>query len=281
MRSQEVDGKIFVAYHKPFSMLDEDFIVPIFAGKACTKENKDGAISNDLGASMIGDDTGDNISERNNEFNECSVLYWVWKNVDYKNYSYIGLFQYRRQMILNDYFKKAKNDFEKNVYKCVHFPTAKKLCDKIGLKDLKIKELLKEYDCIVPYSTELDKMNVSSAYEDWVRKIPGVHLDDLVRLEELLGEKYPEMKEAFSSYLNSPNKRMYHIFIVKPKVMDDYCTWLFDILFEMDKNVNTEMYSVNGKRTLGYLAEILYGFYFTYMQNKLRIKECGVSFIEK
>ena len=285
MKKQETKGKIFVAYHKPASILEEDFIIPIHAGRGCTEEHKDSTAVREEDLAFLrkldGDDTGDNISDRNNEFNECSLLYWVWKNVDLDHLSYVGLFQYRRQLILNDVFDKSKNDFEKRVYKCVHFKKIdKNFSSQIGLTEEKIVDTLRHYDCIVPYQTDLAAMNISSPYEDWVRKIPGVHLNDLVALEELVSKMHPEMAEDFNAYLNSPKKRMYQIFIAKPTVMKDYCKWLFNILFEIDKKINSDMYSVNGKRTIGYLAEILYGFYFTYMGDKIKIKECGVSFIE-
>ena len=41
MTKKNSKGKIFVAYHKPFSMLNEDFIVPIHAGRDCVVKNKD------------------------------------------------------------------------------------------------------------------------------------------------------------------------------------------------------------------------------------------------
>ena len=285
MAEHNTKGKIFVAYHKPFMMLDRDFIVPVHAGRACQKENKDSGSVNKNGSSLenlIGDDTGDNISARNNEFNECSVLYWAWKNVDFSKLAYVGFFQYRRQFILNDYFDHAKDDFEKRVYKCVHFKKINNgFYDKIDLNEDKILSILQEYDCIIPYTTDLAAMGISSPYEDWVRKIPGVHVGDLVKLEEIVKKMHPEIADEFEEYLNSPKKLMYQIFIARPVIAKQYCKWLFNILFEVDKHIDSSLYSVNGKRTIGYLAEILYGFYFTHMKKELKIKECGITFIDE
>ncbi len=285
MAEHNTKGKIFVAYHKPFMMLDRDFIVPVHAGRACQKENKDSGSVNKNGSSLenlIGDDTGDNISARNNEFNECSVLYWAWKNVDFSKLAYVGFFQYRRQFILNDYFDHAKDDFEKRVYKCVHFKKINNgFYDKIDLNEDKILSILQEYDCIIPYTTDLAAMGISSPYEDWVRKIPGVHVGDLVKLEEIVKKMHPEIADEFEEYLNSPKKLMYQIFIARPDIAKQYCKWLFNILFEVDKHIDSSLYSVNGKRTIGYLAEILYGFYFTHMKKELKIKECGITFIDE
>ena len=145
----------------------------------------------------------------------------------------------------------------------------------------KILDNLQYYDCIVPYASNLEAIQIASPYEDWVRAIPGVHIDDLILLEEYMKSAHPEQAMDFNSYLNSPRKLMYHIFITKPEIFKKYCAWLFDILFKVGPLIDTSLYSTNGKRTLGYLAEILYGFYFTQLQKEYRVKECGVVFIDK
>ena len=45
-------------------------------------------------ADMIGDDTGDNISEKNPYYSELTAQYWAWKNLH--NVEYIGFCHYRR-----------------------------------------------------------------------------------------------------------------------------------------------------------------------------------------
>ena len=287
MTESGAKGKIFVAYHKPHSAVKQNFLMPIHAGRACTHINKDSHAQSTLHIppmlkGMMGDDTGENISERNHEYNECTVLYWIWKNVDLDKLEYIGLFQYRRYLILNNFFEHAKDNREKRAYKCVHVRRAtSQLCHSIGLSEKNILDNLQCYDCIVPYASNLEATQIASPYEDWVRAIPGVHIDDLILLEEYMKSAHPEQAMDFNSYLNSPRKLMYHIFITKPETFKKYCAWLFDILFKVEPLIDTSLYSTNGKRTLGYLAEILYGFYFTQLQKEYRVKECGVAFIDK
>ena len=48
----------------------------------------------------MGDDVGINISNKNNTYSECTVHYWVWKNV--KDKEYVGISHYRRQQRLGD-----------------------------------------------------------------------------------------------------------------------------------------------------------------------------------
>lgn len=109
--------KILVCYHKKDELFKNDILVPIHCGRALACEaSKDGKISEEdykwLINNMIGDDTGDNISDLNREFNEMTALYWAWKNYDkLGNPDYIGLNHYRR--IFNIDFNKLDKLLEK------------------------------------------------------------------------------------------------------------------------------------------------------------------------
>ena len=59
--------------------------VPIHGGKKLHPEIELG---------FIGDDTGDNISDKNPMYSEWSVIYWIWKNCH--DVEYVGLNHYRR-----------------------------------------------------------------------------------------------------------------------------------------------------------------------------------------
>lgn len=76
--------KILVAQHKEAEVFHNDVYIPIQVGKAISKV--------DLG--ILGDDTGDNISELNPYFCELTAQYWAWKNMH--DVEYIGLCHYRR-----------------------------------------------------------------------------------------------------------------------------------------------------------------------------------------
>ena len=47
------------------------------------------------------------------------------------------------------------------------------------------------------------------------------------------------------------------MFIMRKELFFEYCEFLFGVLFKIEDKMNFEQYSVNGKRTLGYLAEDL------------------------
>lgn len=277
-------GKILATYHKQYPVLSDECILPIHVGREAGHTTKDGNLSDDetkwLIDNMIGDNTGDNISNRNREFSECTGLYWFWKNYDYSNLDFVGAFQYRRQLILNDIFDKAPEDREKRVYKCLHLRKENDICKIAGINAERIIELLSDHDYILPYRTSLEAAGICSVREDYLKLVPGVHIADLFILEDVFSSVHPKWSGKMEEYLSSPNKLMYQVFITKPQQFISYCEWLFDLLFRIDLLIDTSLYSTNGKRTMGYLAEILYGFYFTYMVPQDKVLNVGVTYLE-
>lgn len=79
--------KILVACHKPGPVRQDEVYTPIHVGRAISSYK-------DEMADMIGDDSGDNISEKNPMYCELTAQYWAWKNL--KNVEYIGFCHYRR-----------------------------------------------------------------------------------------------------------------------------------------------------------------------------------------
>lgn len=59
---------------------------------------------------IIKDNSGDNISHMNKEFNEWTSLYWVWKNANLDNVDYVGHCHYRL------FFKKLPKDLAADIY---------------------------------------------------------------------------------------------------------------------------------------------------------------------
>lgn len=75
--------KLIVAAHKAYRMPRDPMYLPLHVGKA----------GKDLDLGFQGDNTGDNISEKNATFCELTGIYWAWKNL---SADYVGLCHYRR-----------------------------------------------------------------------------------------------------------------------------------------------------------------------------------------
>ena len=207
--------KIIVATHKAYWMPEDDIYLPIHVG----------AEGKDIDLGYIKDNTGDNISSKNANFCELTGLYWAWKNLDA---DYIGLAHYRR-----------------------HFSNGKLFGDKksrvISGKELEKK--LSHSDILLPkprnYWIETNYSQYAHAH----------HAIDLDTTREILAEKYPEYIQAWDSGMKRTVGHRFNMFIMKHDKLDAYCTWLFDILFELERRLDISAYSKNDARVFGFVSE--------------------------
>ena len=73
MNQQKI--KILVASHKPDTVYKDDIYTPIHVGRSVSK------FKSEMGH-LLGDNTGNNISEKNPYYCELTAQYWAWKNLD-------------------------------------------------------------------------------------------------------------------------------------------------------------------------------------------------------
>ncbi len=209
--------KVIVATHKPYRTSSDPLYLPVFVGSA-GKE--------DIGFQR--DDDGKNISLKNPYFCELTGLYWAVNNLDA---DYIGLCHYRRYFGLK---KAGKKDPFENV---------------LTLKEA--EELLKETDIILP-----KKRNyyISSIYDHYKSTMYIEPLDEAGRI---LKEKYPEYYPEFEKLKQRRSAHMFNMMIMKKELLKEYCDWLFDILFELEKRTDASQYDAFHARFYGRVSERL------------------------
>ena len=281
--------KILIVSHKPFKVPEGECFVPIHAGRSVAMEkSKDGKIDNQdlkwMLENTIGDDTGDNISDKNRYYSECSALYWAWKNYDkLDDPDYIGLMHYRRHFIFNnEYFEsKIKDNWHKALSYISENFADKDYANRIGLNDEYIKKCAMAYDMIVTKDTNFKLIGGYNLRENYEFTIPGAKIKDFDILFETMVRLYPEYKEVVEKNINGYKTSLYQMFIMPKDLFFEYCEFLFSILFEIEKQINFEEYTTNGKRTLGYLAErILSAFVWKKEEEGLDILKLGVTEVE-
>ena len=69
------------------------------------------------------------------------------------------------------------------------------------------------------------------------------------------------------------------MFIMKKEIFDDYCKWLFDILFELEKKVDNSKYDSFHARFYGRVSELLLDVYLR--TNNIKYDEIGFIYMEK
>lgn len=218
-----------------------------------------GAVLNEPIAEYVQDNTGENISDKNKSYCELTGQYWAWQNVEAE---YYGFYHYRR------YFSFTK---EKHPYRIVDFPDESALA-KLGYDAKTMEQYIRQYDIIVPMAENMHE----TAWQNYSRA-PQHYIEDLRLAVDILKEQHPEYIDAAEQYLNGTKLYLKNMYIMKKEYFHAYCAWLFPILAEFDRRNNWDKYNNNATamRVDGYLAERLFGIWYTHMkQNKdLRTSE--------
>jgi len=119
-------------------------------------------------------------------------------------------------------------------------------------------------------------------YTHYLRRIEGTHFKDYELMMKTLSELFPKLKDTVYRQSDSSNKYLYQMFIVKKEIFFDYCNILFTTLSKLESEIDMSQYSVNGKRTLGYLGELIFDTYFHYLYDTgiYKFKKLKVTLIE-
>jgi len=229
--------KIIVATHKKYQMPIDNMYIPIHVGR----EKKEY-----LG--YIGDNTGENISNKNSYFCELTGLYWAWKNLDA---DYIGLVHYRRHFTCK--WKVPKEESKK-------FKTL--------LSSEEVVKILKETDIILPKKRKYYIEDLYSHYKH------TMYVEPLDETRKIIEEKYSEYLKEFDKLKKRTSAHMFNMFIMKKEYLDSYCEWLFNILFELEKRIDVYKYDSFHARFFGRISELLLDVWIN--KNDLSYKEVKV-----
>ncbi|MDE6240893.1 MAG: DUF4422 domain-containing protein [Anaeroplasmataceae bacterium] len=201
-------------------------------GRTFIGVGKNKAISN----VKVFDNQGENISDKNPYFCELTALYWIWKN-DFSEY--VGLEHYRR------FFCKKTSFFKPRV-----------------ISPKKIQKLLSKNDCIVSQKFKF-KEGLYNYYK------ANHFASDLDVCRSIIESKYPECIPAYDAIINGKYAVMCNMFVMKKALLNEYCEWLFAILFEAESRIDITRRDDYQKRVFGFLSERLFNVWLYYKQLNL------------
>jgi len=185
------------------------------------------------------DSIEDNISSKNKDYCELTGLYWMWKS---HPADIIGLCHYRR------YFKSDSGKLIKKE-------------DIIGY--------LKDYDLIMPKKSKLIKGSYWETYKEHYL------VNTLFITQKIIEKRHPEYLETFNRLLSGDKFSNYNMFIAPMWIIDDYCSWLFPILSEVERKINVD----ENPRVFGLISEAIFNVWIEY--NKFKVKECDIYYLGK
>jgi len=84
-----------------------------------------------------------------------------------------------------------------------------------------------------------------------------MHIETLDETRNIIEEKYPEYLTEFDQLKTRTSAHMFNMFIMKKEVLDAYCKWLFDILFELENRIDVTQYEAFHARFFGRVSERL------------------------
>lgn len=236
--------KIYVSYFNESHIVRNKVLTPIQAGRALANKAFD----------MIGDDEGENISEKNHFYCELTSQYWAWKN-DTES-EYLGFMHYRR--FLDFYSEKPRaND---SIHGIIEEKFSEDFVEKFGLTEENIVNLVKDYDIIVRDPFDFNHIG-SPSIEHQYKHTADHFAKDFDTARSIVAEMSPESLPYFNKMAASPLFYATNIFIMKRRFFEEYCAWLFPILEKIDLCIDSSSYTTQQKRVVGYLAERLFNVY--------------------
>jgi len=187
------------------------------------------------------DEIGDNISDKNPVLAEMTAAYWVWKNAEPVKYK--GLCHYRRHFVLS---KEEIVNLERNGVDVI-LTTPRYAPGGIGrmfLAETPVKE---------------------QVYQ---------------RMMKAVEECHPEDKACFGQYMGECLYIPNNMVIARRKFYDDYCMWVFPVLFKMYLADEKCGYMHMNDRHIAYAAELLTSYYFVKNNKKFQIAVTDYEFCE-
>lgn len=230
--------KIFICTHRKYNFLNTECCTPLILGENLMDE-----------VNFYRDNNGINISFKNPNYSELTGLYWIWKNTNYK---YVGLFHYRR------YLKLRKKNI-KNI-------------SSLNYNEKLINKLMKDVDIILPNLLKIGEFSIEDHYK-------MTHLSkDWEEMKKVIKELYPEDYELAIKVFKEKELYPLNMMITTKEIFDNYCEWLFNILFTLEKRIKISEDPYQA-RVFGFLSERLMRVYIE--KKKLKVKEVKVLKIDE
>lgn len=235
MIEKKEDVTIYVVTHKEYSVLCDDLYKPLCVGSKYSNPD------------YLTEKVGLNISHLNEKINECTALYWIWKNTEEQ---IVGLCHYRRYFCSADLFYLKK-----------------------PIQEKKIIELLNEYDIIVPQATSLADATILQQLENTIPD-KNAFLKGYEVIKEQIAKKQPKYIAAFDRAMKKKLFYPYNMFITTREILNNYCEWFFSFIIDAAELMDVEQYDNYSKRVIGFFAERMMTVWL--MEQRLKVKELPV-----
>lgn len=250
-----MDIKIFVSNR--IDKRSKEIPNPLFYNVRC------GATYDKSHSNIPGDDTGENISAKRMSYCELTVHYWAWKNV---KADYYGFCHYRR------FISFSEREYPENSVGVVEYPFIDDTAiQRFRLDERSMRNEIEKYDIITHHGIPVGMSGDFKSVTDYCVKNPqGYKEKDIKILRDVVKERHPGDLGYFDEFFAGKENRWYNCYIMTAAMFDKYATWLFDILFELEKRLDITEYTQEQCRVFGVMAERLWGVFLLKIKRELK-----------
>lgn len=234
--------KNFVAVHKQAPLYGDESYQFIHVGAARNPISIDGAVKDNKDE--------DNISSKNDIYCELTGYYHIWKHEIIET---VGFCHYRR------YFASKRFTYNPN---------------KDILTEQEMLDILNNYDIIL--STPNSKCGRRHGCFPAQAEIEEFFPYRIMR--PVIAELYPDYLGEFNNEFFINKMSFFNMFVCRKQLFDDYCKFLFDILFKVEENLKKDNIGGVSPRELGFFSEWLLNVWVR--KNKLKVCYKPVLFID-
>lgn len=255
--------KILVSCHKKSYIWKHPFLFSIQVGAALSQTHFEADYY---------DNEGDNqISDKNKMYCEMTAQYWAYKNL---KADYYGFFHYRRYLSFQEIYPVDRQGklLRKASYPYQEMDSIKIDFNRFGFNQQRMREVIEQNDIITVLR---EKMNVT-VYQQYCQ---FHHKEDMDLLIRTVKRMYPEYNSAMYEYLNSKKLYFMNIYIMKKEFFYEYADFAFSVLKEIEDKLYIENYSEAELRVLGFLAERLFGIYYTKKRRIKQVRCCELMYL--
>ncbi len=269
--------KILISHHELRCFIKTDILTPIQTG--C-------ALASELIPGMLRDDQGENISALNPKYCEFTALYWAWKNYAQLGCpDYIGLMHNRRYMLFNESLPvpdKGITWLTPNIY-CFP-PNIAALMP--FLQDEDIHKAAEEQDVLILNPYYFEPSAYDTVYPGPIMLTRFLNTDSMTEdlfsvFTNTVRQYAPDYVPELEEFLAGNKSYVCNIFVMKRQIFEEYCSFLFPLMEEMDKQVDSSGFSAKKLRWLGYLGEYLTTLFIFKLQKRqgIKLREMDGAFV--
>ena len=234
---KRIDAHIFVITHRKYNVLHNDLYCPICVGGNYQEQE------------FLSEQNGQNISYLNDKINECTAMYWIWKNASCE---YVGISHYRRYFYNNGVLS------ESNYLDCEE-----------------LSRIFQEYDIILPQYMVFHNRTVEEHLRSTINE--EAYESGYKAIRKAMENHQPEYLGAFDEVMQGHKLFICNMFVTHRANFNKYCEWLFSFLIEAAESVDVDRYDNYSKRVVGFFAERMLTVWL--LKQNLRIKELPIDIL--